>query len=199
MKIQIEVAKTSDAGAMLEIYSPHVLDSAVSFETTVPTMREFEERIRDTLVKFPWLVCKIDGELVGYAYASAHRTRCAYDWSVEASVYVDSTRHRLGIASSLYSTLFQVLRKQGIINVYCGITLPNPASVAFHESIGFSKIGVYEKIGYKLGKWHDVGWWQLRLTNVDKPSQVIPFSNSRIQTELLPGLFNKRDNGEWFE
>jgi phosphinothricin acetyltransferase len=109
----------------------------------------------------PWLAFDSDGAVLGFAYASPHRARAAYRWSVDSSVYVRSgTRHR-GIAKALYGALFELLRRQGYVNVYAGITLPNPASVRLHESTGFSLVGTYARVGFKFGRWHDV---TMRLT-----------------------------------
>ena len=117
-------------------------------------------RIHDTLRIHPWLVCEIDDRLAGYAYASAHRVRRAYQWSVDTSVYVDERYRRRGVGCGLYDSLLAILTAQGYVNAYAGITLPNPASVAVHEAVGFKPIGVYRGVGYKLGRWCDVGWWE---------------------------------------
>ena len=127
------------------------------------TVAEMRQRIRQTLDYAPWVVCEHRGEVQGYAYASAHRTRAAYQWSVDVSVYVHAAAHRAGVGRAVYCSLFQLLTLQGFYNAYAGITLPNPASVGLHESLGFHPVGVYRAVGYKLGAWHDVGWWQLVL------------------------------------
>lgn len=159
----IRVAKISDASAVSEIYAPAVEDSITSFEMTAPTTQEVERRIAETLRRFPWLVAEKDGRVIGYAYAGEHRTREAYKWSVEVSVYVRAEARRHGLARALYTELFQLLRRLGYYNAYAGITLPNDASVGLHESLGFKKIGVYRAVGHKMGAWRDVGWWQLAL------------------------------------
>lgn len=159
----IRPAGTADAAAMINIYAPYILDSAVSFELTVPTKQEFTARIAASHI---WIVCEADGQIVGYAYASKHRERAAYQWCCEVSAYVDEKWHGQGIASALYEKLFTQLREKGFVNAYAGITLPNRKSVAFHEANGFKPIGTYEKIGFKFGAWHDVGWWGLRLTPI---------------------------------
>jgi len=109
------------------------------------------------------VVCLRGEELQGYAYASAHRTRAAYQWSVDVSVYVRADVRRAGVGRAVYRSLFALLAVQGYYNAYAGITLPNPASVGLHESLGFHPVGVYGAVGYKLGAWHDVGWWHLSL------------------------------------
>jgi len=122
------------------------------------------ERIRRTLAERPWLVCEEMDALCGYAYTACHRERHAYQWSVEVSVYVDHARHRRGVGCALYRELFGRLARQGYYNAYAGITLPNVASVALHESFGFVPVGVYRNIGFKMGRWWDVGWWQKSLS-----------------------------------
>jgi L-amino acid N-acyltransferase YncA len=163
MTAQIRLAGDRDAESIAAIYRPHVETSAVSFEAIPPDAREMALRIRETIASHPWLVCDIDGQVAGYAYATRHRIRAAYQWSVDTSVYVGGPYVRRGIGRGLYASLFRILAAQGFFNAYAGIALPNVASVALHESVGFKPIGVYRRVGYKVGAWHDVGWWQLVL------------------------------------
>jgi L-amino acid N-acyltransferase YncA len=116
------------------------------------------ERIR---AAHEWLVAERDGKVVGYAYGGTHRTRTAYQWTVEVSAYVDRSLHRSGIGRELYGALFERLRQRGFRLLVAGITLPNDASVGIHEAMGFERVGVYKNIGWKAGQWWDVGWWQL--------------------------------------
>ena len=159
----IRLATDNDAEQIQAIYSPVVSDTAISFELEPPRVPEMRQRIMKTLTRLPWLVCEQDGEIRGYAYASLHRTRAAYQWSIDVSVYVHEIARRTGVGRAVYGSLCKLLAMQGFYNAYAGITLPNPASVGFHESMGFQPVGVYRAVGYKLGKWHDVGWWQLVL------------------------------------
>ena len=163
MALTIRPAVASDAADMLSIYAEFVLNTPVSFETEVPTMAEFEQRIAAYSRYAPWLACEAEGKIAGYVYGSRHRQRDAYQWSSDATVYVHGDFQLRGIGAALYRNLFQCLRAQGFCTVYAAITLPNPASVGLHESLGFKPIGVYEGVGYKLGRWHDVGWWGHRL------------------------------------
>lgn len=163
MPVQIRLAMAADANAIAEIYRPNVEGSAISFETIAPDRDEMARRINETLPAYPWLVCEIDGHIAGYAYASTHRVRGAYRWSVDTSVYIAETHRKRGVGTGLYTSLFAIIATQGYVNAYAGIALPNPGSVGLHESMGFEKIGVYRRVGYKLGEWHDVGWWQLAL------------------------------------
>jgi L-amino acid N-acyltransferase YncA len=148
----------TDTEAVLNIYQPYIEKTPITFETTVPPAGEFAKRIKTNTEKYPWLVAEDEGRVIGYAYASKHRDREAYQWCVESSVYVLEEYHHTGIAKELYSKLFDVLKESGFVNIYAGITLPNPKSYSFHSKMGFEPIGVYKNIGYKLGKWHDVAW-----------------------------------------
>jgi L-amino acid N-acyltransferase YncA len=165
-----------DGPACAAIYAPFVTDSAVSFEDVPPDGGEFARRIATLSARFPWLVAEDAGEVAGYAYASPHRDRAAYRWAVEAAAYVDADHRGRGIGKQLYRALFDLLARQGFRTVCAGVTLPNPASIALHESVGFEPVGVYRRIGYKNGRWQDVGWWQLQLsgTAADPPEEPGP-------------------------
>ena len=163
MSIRLRLASESDATAIAAIYRPIVETTAISFETEAPDEAEIRRRLLDTLRTHAWLVCDIDGHVAGYAYASRHRVRGAYQWSIDTSAYVDERYRRRGVAHGLYRSLLAVAAAQGYCTAFAGIALPNPASVALHERVGFMPLGVYRNVGYKLGAWHDVGWWQLPL------------------------------------
>lgn len=171
----VRAARAEDADAVAAIYAPVVRDTVISFESEPPSPDEMRARMLRHADRLPWLVGEREGEVVGYAYAAPYRERDAYRWSVEVSVYVDSRRHRSGVGRKLYEELFARLRELGYRNTYAGITLPNPASVGLHESLGFRPVGVYEKVGYKNGGWHDVGWWQRALAeHGENPSPPRP-------------------------
>jgi L-amino acid N-acyltransferase YncA len=163
----IRLATDDDAAAVAAIYGPVVEGTAISFETEPPDSEEISRRIRDTLMAYPWLVFERNGDVIGYAYASRHRARAAYQWSVDTSAYVDEKFRRRGVGQALYLSLLAVLEAQGFVNAFAGIALPNPASVALHERVGFTPLGVYRGVGYKLGAWRDVGWWQRPLRPTD--------------------------------
>lgn len=149
-----------DATACAAIYAPFVAESVISLEEVAPGPAEIAERIDRTSRAYPWLVAEADGDVVGFAYGSVHRERAAYRWACESSLYIDRAHHRRGIGRDLYETLFELLVRQGLQVVCAGVTLPNEASVALHESLEFELVGVYRRIGWKAGQWHDVGWWQ---------------------------------------
>lgn len=167
--VRIRLAREVDGEAITAIYAPFVESTAVSFETVAPAREEMIRRVVETTTIYPWLVCEFGGTVAGYAYATQHRARAAYRWSVDTSVYVDAAHRRCGIGRGLYTSLLGILRTQGFFNVYAGITLPNAASVTLHEAVGFKKLGVYQRVGYKLDMWHDVGWWQLVLRDHSAP------------------------------
>jgi L-amino acid N-acyltransferase YncA len=159
---RIRDATPADAPALLEIYRPFVVDTAVSFEMDAPSVAELEERIKRALGKWAWLVAENERGPLGYAYATSHRSRGAYLWSVETSAYVHTDHRGKGLGKSLYRAL-PVLAAKGYCNAYAGIALPNDASVALHRSVGFAPVGVFHRAGWKFGRWHDVSWWQLSL------------------------------------
>lgn len=159
----IRFARAADAADIHAIYAPVVRDTFISFEVEVPTLEEISARIEKTLPMFPWLVFERDGRVVAYAYASKHRERPAYQWSVDVTCYVHPGARGAGIGATLYRKLLQVLRRQGFQSAFAGIALPNAASVRLHESVGFTQVGEFHDVGYKLGAWHDSGWWQCRI------------------------------------
>jgi len=152
-----------DAAACAAIYAPYVEATPISFEELPPTAAELAKRIERVTASYPWLVAEEGGEVVGYAYGAPLRERHAYRWTVEVTVYVAGARRGNGIGRQLYEALFERLRRQRFKVAFAGITLPNEASVALHEGLGFIRVGVSPRIGWKQGRWHDVGWWQLEL------------------------------------
>ncbi|WP_029215692.1 arsinothricin resistance N-acetyltransferase ArsN1 family B [Kallotenue papyrolyticum] len=174
----LRLVEEHDAAALQRIYAPYVRETAVSFELEPPTLEQIVARIRATLPMYPWLVCERDGEVVGYAYANRYRERAAYRWSVEVTIYVAPAHQRRGIGRALYTALLRILALQGYCNAFAAIALPNPASVALHEALGFTSVGVYRSVGYKLGRWYDVGWWQrsLQLPTPLPPPPPLPLA-----------------------
>lgn len=189
MSATLRLAASSDAEAVLAIYAPVVRDSIISFELEPPTAAEMAERIRATLVQLPWLLLEEEQRLLGYAYASPHRSRLAYQWAVDVSVYVAEPMQGRGYGRRLYGALLAILRAQGYFSALAGIALPNAASVGLHEAMGFERIGVFRNIGYKLGAWRDVGWWGLTLqphSHAPRPPRALP--DLHASGELAPLL-----------
>ncbi len=154
---------TDDAAACAAIYGPSVTDGVASLEEQAPDEREMASRIERTSACYPWLVAELDGEVAGYAYGSEHRVRACYRWAADVTVYVSPAHQRRGLGRALYEALLSLLTRQGVYMACAGITLPNDASVALHEAVGFRPVGVYRAIGFKHGSWRDVGWWQVEL------------------------------------
>jgi L-amino acid N-acyltransferase YncA len=185
----IRVASTSDAASVADIYAPSVTENVASFEIIPPDAREMAMRISKILTQHPWLVCESSGELVGYAYACPHRERAAYRWSVDVSAYIRAKAHRRGVGTALYAALFEILVLQRYRNAYAGITLPNSASEGMHSRAGFSLVGVYHHVGYKLGGWHDVGWFERSLLPpIANPPEPISFADIRESKEVANAL-----------
>lgn len=175
MGLKIRTAVITDAEAIQSIYAPIVLNTAISFEETPPSVEEIAQRIATTLQTYPYLVAEEDGEIKGYAYASQHRARAAYRWAVDVTVYVAESARRQGVGRELYEALLPILEKQRFRAAYAGIAQPNEGSVGLHESLGFVHIGTYPEVGFKLGKWHDVGYWRLGLCQTTPPLDPVLF------------------------
>lgn len=163
MSTSIRLARETDAPDMLAIYAPVVRDTPISFELVPPSPDEFAGRIRATLEFAPWLAWEEGGRVVGYAYGGRWRAREAYRWTVEVTVYVHPEAHGRGVGRGLYTALFSCLCLQGFQTATAGVTLPNEGSVRLHESMGFRPIGVFHAVGFKFGRWHDVGWFERAL------------------------------------
>jgi L-amino acid N-acyltransferase YncA len=158
----IRPATTADAAAIQSIYAPFVLNSFTSFEEIAPDAAEIASHMLGR-PRLPWLVAEVAGHVAGFAYASPHRQRPGYRWSAEVSVYLDPLYHRGGLARAMYERLIAELTDLGYVSIFAGIALPNEASVALHEAVGFEPLGVFSHIGFKHGAWRDVGWWQRAL------------------------------------
>ena len=177
-RAQVRMATPADAAAIASIYRPYVTDAATSFELDPPDAGEMNRRMAALESFAPWLVAVEHQQpevVVGYAYASPHRDRAAYRWSIDVTVYLRGDRHRRGIGRTLYQALLPLLAMQGFCVAHAAITLPNAASVGLHESLGFTPIGVYPAVGWKQGAWHDVGWWRLPLGSLP-PAPAPPLS-----------------------
>lgn len=159
-RITIRPVTIADADRLLEIYAPYVQKTAITFEYEVPTLQEFQNRITNITLRYPYLAALKDGEIKGYAYASAFKGRAAYDWSVETSIYIDVNYHGQGIGSYLYERLEDILKKQNICNLCACIAYPNPESIIFHEHMGYREVAHFHKSGYKFNTWYDMIWME---------------------------------------
>ena len=170
-----------DGAACAAIYAPFVAATAVSFEDEPPTAEEMARRIASTSERYPWLLAQDGDGVAGYAYGAAHRERAAYRWACDVAVYVGERHRRQGVGRALYGVLLELLERQGIQVACAGITLPNDGSVALHEACGFEPIGVYRRIGWKFGEWHDVWWWQLELAPANEHAPAEPRPPVRLR------------------
>ena len=184
----LRLATPDDAYAVHAIYAPIVRDTFISFEIDPPAVEEVARRIASILGRYPWIVFEDDLGVAGYAYASEHRERLAYQWSVDVTCYVHERARRRGIASRLYRALFRILERQGFTNAFAGIALPNDASVGMHASVGFVAIGTYVRVGFKCGNWHDVVWMGRGLAapaTSPLPPVPLPSIGARIVEDAL--------------
>ncbi|RQG94645.1 GNAT family N-acetyltransferase [Natrarchaeobius chitinivorans] len=179
---RIRIARATDAAAVREIYAPYCESTPITFEETAPSEAELADRIESTLETYPWLVCERDGAVVGYAYASRLRSRRAYQWVVELSVYVADDARESGVGTGLYESLFAILEHQGVRDAYAVTTVPNPGTVRFHERLGFERLVEFPAIGHTDGDWRDVAWWRRPITEkTADPDPIAPVSKLRTK------------------
>lgn len=187
----IRPASPADAEALLSIYAPYVRDSAVSFEYEVPGLEAFRARIRQTLARYPWLAAETDGKIAGYAYTGPFKSRAAYDWAVETTIYLRPDRRRQGVGRRLYQALEAVSRAQNVQNLNACIACPEGEdpyltrdSIAFHTHMGYRLVGEFHKCGYKFGTWYHMAWMEKHIgDHPPQPDPFIPFSE--ISEEAL--------------
>lgn len=184
--VALRIAETADAAAIESIYRPYVETTAVTFETEPPDAASITEDIETRLETYPYLVAESETDgVLGYAYAGPLRKREAYRWTAELSVYLDDDCRGRGVGSTLYTALLSALDRQGFESAYGVVTLPNPESVGFHESLGFDRVGRFPEAGYKLGAWHDVAWYERSLGDrADTPTEPIAFERCRHEPWL---------------
>lgn len=190
-EFRLRRATLDDATAIVEIYRPYCRETIITFETEAPQVDEMAARIKEIGSTLPWLVAVADKNtdsdseprIGGYAYAARHRARRGYQWSVETSVYLDPEFRGKGLGGFLYKALFQLLEKQGYINAYAGIALPNAASEALHRAFHFEPVGIYKKVGYKMNQWIDVAWWHKQLNDYPYPD---PNPDSKASSDWEP-------------
>jgi len=169
-------ATVQDVPVMLDIYRPYILDTAITFEYEVPTFEEFEARFRNVTERFPWLVWEENGMVLGYAYASPFKTRAAYQWDADLSIYLREDCRGKGIGKALYSELENRLRDLGYHVLYGVVTSANEASCRFHEALGYRPIATFERTGVKFGRWYGITWYEKRIREgVPEHAPMIPF------------------------
>ncbi len=169
-ELKIRDAQLEDAQRLVEIYSHYVLDTAVSFECTAPSVEEFAERIKNIKTKFPYLVCEKDGKIIGYVYASSYSSRAAYDWTVSTSIYVDKDCRRNGAGALLYKELEKRLKEKGSVNLLAGVAFCENEdeylthdSQKFHLKMGYSEVAHMKGVGKKFERWYDIKWFQKKI------------------------------------
>lgn len=170
--MSIRMATHGDLPEILEIYAPYVLNTAVSFEYTVPTLAEFTARFERITKQFPWLVWEEQGKVLGYAYGSTPFERAAYQWCASASIYLHPQIQGKGIGKQLYQVLEAILTKQGYRKLYAVVTSANMSSVAFHQAVGYTQFAVFPDCGVKFGKLYGTIWLEKNLNNVGIPSSI---------------------------
>jgi len=180
----IRLATEQDAVAIAEIYRPYVEETAISFEESAPNPQEIWKRIEQSRKSHIWLVAEIHGAVLGYAYSGALRTRYAYRFSAEASIYIHQNHHRKALAKALYTALHEIMILQGYRVCYAGMTAPNPASQSLHEGFGYKRLARYENIGYKNGQWHSTEWFVKELKKPE-PKPNDPLSVHKLATDRL--------------
>lgn len=164
----IRMATLEDAAAILAIYEPYILNTAITFEYEPVPIEVFAKRMETVLKHFPWLVYEKDGQILGYAYCGRFKERAAFDWDCECSVYIDERAHRQGIATALYTRLFELVKLQGYYNIYALITYSHESSISLHKKFGFTEVGVYKKTGYKMDKWWDLMVMEKRIHSFEE-------------------------------
>lgn len=162
-----------DAQKILSIYAPYIQKTAITFETEIPSLESFKQRVTEIARQFPYLVLEIDGEMIGYAYAHRQAERAAFAWNAELSIYLKEGFTGRGMGVPLYRLLEALLAMQGYVNFYGVITGSNAASIAMHERMGYGVIGRHERTGFKLGQWHDTVWLHKRVKD-GAPGEIIP-------------------------
>lgn len=171
-----------DAARILEVYAPYIETTPITFEVDVPSEAEFEARVRGIAAEFPYLLLEIDGEPAGYAYAHKQAERAAFGWNAELSIYLAQKWAHRGLGKPMYALLMDLLRMQGYVNFYAVITGSNAGSIAMHEQMGFVRIGLHEKTGFKFGQWHDTVWLCRRVAGDGAPGRIVPVSQMDGET-----------------
>lgn len=190
----IRLAKRGDAPGLLSIYRPYVLHTSFTPESEVPSLSTFREKIKEVNTVYPYLICLVNDQIAGYAYAHQYRQASGHQWSVETTIYCSPEFQGKGIAGVLYRTLFDILKLQGFINVFAGIILPNDKSVIFHKRFNFTQVGIFEKGILKAGIWHDVLWMQSALKDHTENPPLPLTLPEIVNTVSFRNIMNKKND-----
>ena len=183
---EIRLAEAEDARGILEIYAPYVSNTSVTLTSKVPTIEQVVQTMLDVKKNYPYLVCTRQGKVVGFAYAYRLRPHEAYRWNADLAIYIDPEFQGKGVATALYTALFQILKIQGFCNLYAVITVPNDASVALHKHFGFKELAIMKKSGFKLGNWHDDLYMELKVPGCCNPEDFgAPMQMSQLNKNEL--------------
>jgi len=191
--LKIRFVKESDVKSIFSIYKPYIENTTITFECITPSLIDFKKRIEKVSSFYPYIVCEIENKIIGYAYASRVREREAYQWDAELSIYIDKEYLHFGIGKIFYKALIDLLKEQNIYNVYGVITQPNLVSEKLHESLGFTKIGVFHNTGNKFNKWLDVVWYEKSLSEFSPIPKVLK-SIKEVENTAIINIFNKYIN-----
>lgn len=184
------LAKIDDAEKLVEIYTPYVKNTNITFEYTVPTIEEFRQRIVKIIKKYPYIVACINDEIVGYTYATTFRERVAYNWGLETSIYIKEKMQGQHLGEKLYVKLEEILKLQHITNLNASITYPNPQSIAFHKKLGYKKVAHFTKCGYKQGKWYDMIFMEKMINEHTIPAKEIIYLPD-LDKQLIEKILNQ--------
>jgi L-amino acid N-acyltransferase YncA len=186
-ELEIDLARREDVPRVVEISNWAAANTAANFAIEPEPLDDWMEQFDQTSATHPWLVARLEGEVIGFAKASPHRSRCAYGWTAEISVYIAPEHHGRGVGRALYGALIPLLRRQGFVTVLAGITSGHVASERLHARVGFVRCGTFSKVGWKFGRWHDVGYWELQLDQAERVpaplrsvSEVWPSAHSAV-------------------
>jgi L-amino acid N-acyltransferase YncA len=168
LELQIVLARREDVPRIVEISNWAAANTSANFATEPEPLEAWMELFEQTSALHPWLVALLDDEVIGFAKASPHRSRCAYGWTAEVSVYIAPEHHGRGVGTALYGALIPLLRSQGFVTLLAGITSGHSASERLHARVGFIRCGTFRKVGWKFGQWHDVGYWELHLDTAER-------------------------------
>lgn len=188
MQEHVRFATLKDSSRILEIYSPYILNTTISFEYTTPSLAEFTDRIAKLSNKYPYLVYERNEKILGFAYGSPYQERSAYLYDVDLSIYLAPEAHSNGIGRKLYTCLLTLLQKQGFYNVYACITASNQRSIDFHTALGFRNLGIHPQAGYKFRQWLDIVWMDKQLQHKKTlPQPIQPIT--AFTDKDIPKLF----------